>query len=331
VHSMTDRSARRRLAVLAGILMLAMAGIAAAAVAPTAPLPKLEAVTDAGGSRLLVDGRDFMVLGMNWDYVPIGQNYNYSLWVQSDNVIADVLAREMPLLQAMGVNTIRQYVGVPPRWVQHIYEKYGIFTVLNHTVGRYGLTIDGAWLPNTDYSDPRVRSMLKSDLAALVDQYKDTPGVLMWLLGNENNYGLTWKSAETEALPEGERHAARAEYLYSLFGELIATSSSATRSTWWRSPTATCSTSTSSPSTAGHLDVMGSNVYRGDLGARLLPGGEGQAGRAGDVHRVRLGRLQRAGGTARTRPCRPATCWPSGRRSTSSRPARAGWATPPAA
>ncbi|MBK7190289.1 MAG: hypothetical protein IPH86_16860 [bacterium] len=169
---MTDRSVRRRLAVLAGILMLAMAGIAAAAAAPAAPLPRLEVMSDAGGSRLQVNGHDFMVLGMNWDYVPIGQNYNYSLWVQPDAIITDVLAREMPLLQAMGVNTIRQYVGVPPRWVQHIYEKYGIFTVLNHTVGRYGLTIDGAWLPNTDYSDPRVRSQLKGEVAALVDEYK---------------------------------------------------------------------------------------------------------------------------------------------------------------
>jgi hypothetical protein len=263
---MTDRSARRRLAVLAGILMLAVAGIAAAAPAapaPAAALPRLEVLTDAGGSRLQVNGQDFMVLGMNWDYVPIGQNYNYSLWVQPDAIITDVLAREMPLLQAMGVNTIRQYVGVPPRWVQHIYEKYGIFTVLNHTVGRYGLTIDGAWLPNTDYSDPRVRSQLKGEVAALVDEYKNTPGLLMWLLGNENNYGLTWKSAETEALPEGERHAARAEYLYSLFGEII-------RDIKQRDPDGLVSMANGDLQyidlIAKHckgLDVFGSNVYRG--------------------------------------------------------------------
>jgi len=53
----------------------------------------------------------------------------------------------------------------------------------------------------------------------MVEDFKDTPGIVMWLLGNENNYGLVWSSAETEALPEGERDAARATHLYSLFGE----------------------------------------------------------------------------------------------------------------
>jgi hypothetical protein len=36
--------------------------------------------------KLVVDGKDFMV-GMNWDYYPIGTNFNYSLWKQPDDVI----------------------------------------------------------------------------------------------------------------------------------------------------------------------------------------------------------------------------------------------------
>lgn len=219
------RRARGSTALMVGILawaLVAASTVSAAAAAPApGKLPHLAVVTDESGSRLQVDGRDFMVLGMNWDYVPIGQNYSYSLWTQPDDFIREVLAREMPLLQAMNVNAIRVYVGIPPKWVQHIYENYGIFTVLNHTVGRYGLTIDGAWLPVTDYSDPKVRSLLKSELAGLVDEYRSTPGILMWLLGNENNYGLSWSSFEIEALPKGERDAARATYLYSLFGEII--------------------------------------------------------------------------------------------------------------
>lgn len=269
MRSTTERTARRRPASPAAALLrlglgLALVATLAPAVALGAPaLPHLAVVNDDSGSRLQVDGRDFMVLGLNWDYVPIGQNYNYSLWVQPDDVIIDVLAREMPLVQAMNANAIRQYVGVPPRWVQYIYEKYGIFTVLNHTVGRYGMTIDGAWLPNTDYSDPRVRSLLKAEVAALVDQYKNTPGILMWLLGNENNYGLTWSSFEIEALPEGERHAARAEHLYSLFGEII-------RDIKQRDPGGLVAIANGDLQyvdlIAEHckgMDVFGSNVYRG--------------------------------------------------------------------
>ncbi|MBN1449350.1 MAG: glycosidase, partial [Bacteroidetes bacterium] len=180
---------------------------------------RIEIVKDASGSRLQVDGRDFMVLGMNWDYFPIGKNYAYSLWTQPDDIIEAALAREMPLLKNMGVNTIRQYVGVPPRWVRYIYEHYGIHTVLNHALGRYGVTVDGVYVQPTDYSDARTREVLLAEISALVEEFRGVPGVLMWLLGNENNYGLEWSSAETESLPEGEQQAAKARYLYSLMGE----------------------------------------------------------------------------------------------------------------
>ena len=183
--------------------------------------PAIRVATADGGPRLQVGGQDFMVHGMNWDCVPIGQNYAWSLWSQPDDVIEAALAREMPLLKSMGVNAIRQYAGVPPRWVRYIYERYGIYTVINHTVGRYGFTLDGVWHPSVDYSDPRMRAALKAEVLSLVDQFRGVPGVLMWLLGNENNYGLSWASSEIEALPQGERDAARARHLYSLFGEVI--------------------------------------------------------------------------------------------------------------
>ncbi|WP_461415206.1 glycoside hydrolase 5 family protein [Gemmatimonas sp.] len=161
-----------------------------------------------------------MIRGMNWDYFPIGTNYAYSLWTQPDDVIKAALDREMSLLKVMGVNVIRQYSGVPPRWVMYIYEQYGIWTVLNHSLGRYGTTIGGVFNAQTDYSDPRVRRALTNEVLALVDEFRGTPGLLMWLPGNENNYGLTWKSAATENLPAGERDAAKAAFLYSLVGEV---------------------------------------------------------------------------------------------------------------
>ncbi len=226
-------------------------------------MPEIKVVKDDSGSRLQVDGKDFMVLGMNWGYMPIGQNYSYSLWVQPDHIIEAALAKEMPLLKAMGVNTIRHYVGMPPRWVQYVYEKYGIFTVLNHPIGRYGLTLDGVWLPNTDYSDPKVREALKAEMVALVEEFEGTPGLLMWLLGNENNYGLSWSSFEIEALPEGERNKARAQHLYSLFGEII-------RDTKERDPNHPVAMANGDlqyidiiAEECQGLDVFGSNVYRG--------------------------------------------------------------------
>ncbi|MCB1182303.1 glycosidase [bacterium] len=204
-----------------------------------------------------------MVFGMNWGYMPIGQNYTYSLYEQPEEVIKAAIDTEMELLKEMHVNTIRHYVGIPPKWVRYIYEKHGIYTVLNHTIGRYGLTLDGTWYPNTDYSDPRVRETLRAEMKAVVEEFKDTPGVLMWLLGNENNYGLTWKSAETEALPEGEKNAVRARYLYSLFGEIIDDIHAIDKGRPVAMANGDLQYIDIIAEECADIDVFGSNVYRG--------------------------------------------------------------------
>ena len=125
---------------------------------------KVSVKKDANGMRLEVNGADFMINGMNWDYFPIGTNFNYSLWNQSDEFIKEALDAEMGLLQNMGINAIRMYTGVQPKWIQYIYEKYGIYTMLNHSFGRYGLTINGAWVPVTDYSNPETQKLLLSEV-----------------------------------------------------------------------------------------------------------------------------------------------------------------------
>jgi len=175
---------------------------------------------DAAGYRLLVDGKPFMMNGMNWDYFPAGTNYNYSLWKQSDDFIRRALDYEMTLLKNMGVNTIRQYYGVPAKWIQYIYEKHGIYTVLNHSYGRYGLNVDGTWMANTDYSNPRVQEILISEVVKMVEETQNTPGVLLYLLGNENNYGLFWEGAETEDIPmEDRKSTKKAIHLYKAFNQ----------------------------------------------------------------------------------------------------------------
>jgi len=177
-------------------------------------------IDNAQGTRLSVNGNSFMINGMNWDYFPIGTNYSYSLWNQSEDVIKAALDAEMSLLKNMGVNTIRVYTGIQPKWITYIYETYGIHTMLNHSFGRYGLTINGAWVAKTDYSDATTQAVLLEEMKAVVSEYKNTPGLLMYLLGNENNYGLVWKGAETEDLPINEDdYSVAAKYLYQMFNK----------------------------------------------------------------------------------------------------------------
>jgi hypothetical protein len=183
-----------------------------------AQLVKVQASKD--GLALTIDNKPFMINGMNWDYFPIGTNYAYSLWNQSDAIIKAALDDEMSLLSNMGVNCIRVYTGMPKKWITYVHEKYGIYTMLNHPFGRYGLTVDGVWYPNTDYSDSKVSKLLLAEVKKLAEDYKNTPGLLLYLLGNENNYGLFWEGAETEDIPIQDRKSTKkAIPMYSLINE----------------------------------------------------------------------------------------------------------------
>ncbi|MDZ4181566.1 MAG: hypothetical protein U1B83_01720, partial [Candidatus Cloacimonadaceae bacterium] len=177
---------------------------------------------DDKGWKLEVNGADYFVKGIVWGYTPIGENYSYNLWGHKDDHIMKVLDYECRLMNQAGINTIRSFGIIPPKWITYIYQKYGIMTIVNHLMGRYGYNVDGAWIPQTNYADRLTRQTLKRDVVRLVEQYKDTPGVLMFALGNENNYGLEWSSFEIENLPVGERHREKAKSLYTLYEEIMA-------------------------------------------------------------------------------------------------------------
>jgi len=230
---------------------------------------QVKVVDDARGQYLLVDGEKFIVNGMNWAHMPIGKNFNYSLWEQPEDIIKAALDNEMSLLKNMGVNTIRVYTGIQPKWITYIYENYGIYTMLNHSFGRYGLTIDGVWTPVTKYDDPATKDLLLSEVTELAQTYKNTPGLLLYLLGNENNYGLFWAGAETEDFPdeEDQRRAvgeSRGRPMYKLMNDATIKMKSIDNNV----PVAICNgdllfldiISEECPD----VDIYGTNMYRGE-------------------------------------------------------------------
>mgnify|MGYP000936631603 FL=1 len=161
--------------------------------------------TNEHGNALIVNGEKFIINGMNWDVIPIGKDaVSADFWKSSDEIIKLGLDHEMSLLRDMNINTIRHYSDIPPKWIEYIYKNYGIYTMINHSFGRYGMAIDGEWNPITDYSNSKMQKILLSEIEAMVKEYKNTPGLLLYLLGNENNYGLFWSGAETEDFPEEE-------------------------------------------------------------------------------------------------------------------------------
>ncbi len=218
---------------------------------------------DENGWKLLVDGEDHFVNGMVWSYTPIGQNYSYNLWGESEEHIKNVLDYDFGLMRDAGVNTVRYFGMIPPKWVTYVYEEYGIMTIINHLMGRYGHSIGGAWTPQTDYSDPLTRRVLKQEFLDLVELYKDTRGVIMFALGNENNYGLEWRSFEIENLPVGERYARRAEYLYSMFNKAVVEAKEINTNHPYMIVNGDIQYLDIIREQCTDIDILGSNVYRG--------------------------------------------------------------------
>ena len=224
---------------------------------------KVEVRKDAKGWRMFDDGKEIEVKGITWSNTPIGMDYNYSLWRMDDDFIYATLDTDMPLLKAMGVNVIRSFDDVPPKWVEYIYDKYGIYTLINNLMGRYGVTVKGKWIFPTDYQDKATREALVEMARATAKKYKDVRGLLFYMLGNESNYGLEWTSTEIENLPVGEQQRAKAVYLYSMFEEAM----KAVHEVDPNHPVGIVNGDTQYIDLIAELcpslDIFGSNVYRG--------------------------------------------------------------------
>jgi beta-galactosidase len=220
-------------------------------------------VKDDNGWRLLVNGEDYYVKGVVWSYTPRGENYNYNLWREDEALVKKVIDYDFGLLKAANVNSIRTFMMIPPKWITYIYETYGIRTVINPLMGRYGATIGGRWKPFTDYSDELTRATLKAETLAIIETYKNVPGVLMFALGNESNYGLSWSSFEIENLPEGEQNTAKARYLYSLFEEVITAGKKIAPNHPFTIVNGDIQYIDLIAELVPSLDILGSNVYRG--------------------------------------------------------------------
>jgi hypothetical protein len=127
-------------------------------------------------------------------------------------------------MQEMGINTVRLYqTGEDPEAVRNVikslYKLYGIHTIL------------GSWLgfweyPCPFYADKAFQERVKKETLDMVRLYKDTPGVLLWILGNENNYSCygrvnSWSSDEIDAeVDPQKRNTMRAQVYYSFANDI---------------------------------------------------------------------------------------------------------------
>jgi hypothetical protein len=170
--------------------------------------------------RLIVNGRPYIVKGVCYSPVPIGKNHEYE-WQSDPNKPWLVDGK---LMKEMGINTIRLYQasGKPEdikKVIKDLYEFYGIHTILGDWLGFWEY-------PCPFYGDKKFQDKVKHDVLEMVKTYKDEPGVLMWVLGNENNYSCLghvnpWSSEEVDKeLDPVKRNALRAKIYYSFVNDI---------------------------------------------------------------------------------------------------------------
>jgi hypothetical protein len=168
--------------------------------------------------QLIVDNRPYVLRGISYNATPIGkspddgslvghkdwmladQNKNgkidgpYDSWV--DKYHSDHQEKDEPvvgdwkLLKEMGVNTIRLYHHAYNKELfRDLFQHYGIRVIIGDYLGAYTIGSGADWYAGTDYSNSDQQKKMLDSVRQMVEEYKDEPYVVFWVLGNENNYG----------------------------------------------------------------------------------------------------------------------------------------------
>lgn len=194
---------------------------------------------------LLVDGKQFTVKGVTYASTTVGESahaINLRPWMHLDDDhngkndgmfdswvdknknnrqdADEPVVGDAKLLRQMGANAIRVYHGVdlsgnydPNEYnkelMRELNRDYGIFFIMGDFVGAYTVGSKADWEEGTDYNDPEQRKHMKKVVRDMVQDHKNEPYVLMWLLGNENQHAHTRTNAD-------EHPEAYAKFLHEL-------------------------------------------------------------------------------------------------------------------
>lgn len=170
--------------------------------------------------QLIVSGKPYIIKGVCYSPIPIGQNHEYDWWLDPNKP----WMTDGKLMQGMGVNTVRIYqTGENPeavkRVIRDLYNNYGIRVILGHWLGFWEY-------PCPFYGDKKFQDKIKKEVLEMVNLYKNEPGLLLWILGNENNYSCMgtvnpWSSEEIDKEPDPQKQRImRAKTYYSYVNEL---------------------------------------------------------------------------------------------------------------
>ena len=229
-----------------------------------------------GSWRMFVDDKPFMIKGLTYSPTKVGQSADkntianwmlednngngradgpYDSWLDASKDHAPV--GDFQLLKDMGANVLRIYYRpmVPQKKVlKDLYEKFGIRIVMVNLLGKYAVGSGASWSEGTDYENPVHRTNMMKSVEDMVTEFKDEPYVVMWILGNENNYGV----------------ASNADKKPKAYYEFVNQVAKRIKELDPSRPVALCNGDTVqleyAAQYAPEIDAYGANLYRGDYG-----------------------------------------------------------------
>lgn len=235
-----------------------------------------------GHWQLLVNNKPYLIRGLTYAPTQIGQspdNGTLENWMSADankngridgpwdswvdknrNNLQDPdepVVGDFQLMKEMGVNTLRIYhqpFKSEKEVLRALFEQFGIRVIMGDFLGKYTLGSGASWFEGTDYENPQHKKNMLESVKKMVMDFKDEPYILMWLLGNENNYGV---ACNADKKPEA----------YYRFVNEVAQ--------WIKSVDPVHPVAMGNGDTlyldifaknAPDVDIFGANVYRGDYG-----------------------------------------------------------------
>lgn len=235
-----------------------------------------------GHWQMMVEGRPYLIKGITYAPTKVGQSpdkgtlTNWMLQDNNNNALLDgpyeawvdtnknnkqdpdePTVGDFQLMKEMGVNTVRVYhqpFESKKEVLRAMYDKYGIRVTMGDFLGKYALGSGASWEQGTDYENPEHQKNMMESVRKMVNDHKDEPYLLLWILGNENNYGV---ASNADKKPEA----------YYKFANEVA---KMVKSLDPNHPVALCNGDTLYldvfAKNAPDVDIFGANVYRGDYG-----------------------------------------------------------------
>jgi tetratricopeptide (TPR) repeat protein len=161
--------------------------------------------------KLQVEGKSYVIKGITYSPTRIGQSPDEGTlgnWMfedsngngKIDGPYDSFVDDNRNNLQDEDELSVGDFKFINKQLLHELYEDYGIMVIMGDFLGKYALGSGASWYEGTDYRNPKHKNNMIASVKKMVEEFKDEPYILFWLLGNENVYGV---ACNADKDPEG--------------------------------------------------------------------------------------------------------------------------------